>query len=183
MKRSKHSLSHYRQTCDMGKLVPCGLLEVLPGDTFQHSADMLIRVSPMSAPVMHPVVARIHHWFVPHRLTWTDWEDFITGGPDGNNADTVPKHTSLTVEEGSPVDYLGVPPGATRTYSGLPTRAYGLVYNEFYRDQDLQTEIGITADFRQAADLQNIAWEKDYFTTSRPWAQKGTAVSIPADGS
>ncbi len=84
MKRSKFSLSNYKLlTCDMGELVPCGLLEVLPGDTIQQATSALIRVSPLLAPVMHPVSVRIHHWFVPHRLVWDSWEDFITGGPDG----------------------------------------------------------------------------------------------------
>ena len=86
-KRHKHSLSHYKLlSCDMGELVPIGLTEVLPGDTFQHSTSLLMRVSPLLAPVMHPVQVRIHHWYVPHRLVWDDWEKFITGGPDGMDA-------------------------------------------------------------------------------------------------
>ena len=68
MKRSKFSLSHYNLlSCNMGELVPVGLVEVLPGDTMQHAASVLARVSPLLAPVMHPVDIRIHHWFVPHR--------------------------------------------------------------------------------------------------------------------
>jgi len=66
MKRNKFSLSNYKLlSCDMGELVPIGLHEVLPGDTFQQSSSALIRVSPLLAPVMHPVRIRIHHWFVP----------------------------------------------------------------------------------------------------------------------
>ena len=66
MKRAKFSLSHYKLlSCDQGELIPCGLVEVLPGDTVQHSASALVRVSPLLAPVMHPVDVRIHHWFVP----------------------------------------------------------------------------------------------------------------------
>jgi len=68
MKRSKFSLSHYKlASMDMGNLVPIGLIEVLPGDTLQHAVSALIRCSPMLAPVMHPVHARIHHWYVHHR--------------------------------------------------------------------------------------------------------------------
>ena len=71
MKRSKHSLSHYKLlSCDMGELVPIGLTEVLPGDTIQQATSALVRVSPLLAPVMHPVHVRIHHWFVPHRIVW-----------------------------------------------------------------------------------------------------------------
>ena len=84
MKRSKHNLSHYNLlTCDMGKIIPVAPTEALPGDTFQQSTSLLMRLSPQLAPVMHPVHIRLHHWFVPHRLNWEGWEDFITGGPDG----------------------------------------------------------------------------------------------------
>lgn len=84
MKRYKHSLSHYKlTTMDMGKLVPVGCYEVLPGDSVQQATSALIRVNPLVAPVMHPVQVRIHHWFVPNRLIWEDWESFITGGTDG----------------------------------------------------------------------------------------------------
>ena len=99
MKRSKFSLSHYKLfSCDLGELVPCGLLEVLPGDTVQHATSALVRCSPLLAPVMHPVHVKIHHWFVPHRLVWNDWENFITGGPDGNNASVFP---TITIGGGS----------------------------------------------------------------------------------
>ena len=83
-------------TGDMGKLYPIGLVEALPMDTFQHSASMFMRFSPMAAPVMHPVTVRIHHFFMPMRLLWPDtdgssgWERFITGGDDGNDAQTIP---------------------------------------------------------------------------------------------
>lgn len=81
MKRGKFSLSNYKLlTFDQGQLVPCGLTEVLPGDTIQQATTALVRTNPLQAPVMHPVHARIHHWFVPHRIVWDDWENFITGG-------------------------------------------------------------------------------------------------------
>ena len=66
MKRSKFSLSNYKLfSCDMGHLVPCGITEVLPGDTIQQATSALIRCAPLLTPVMHPVHVRIHHWFVP----------------------------------------------------------------------------------------------------------------------
>lgn len=189
MKRSKFNLSNYKLlSTDMGGLYPCGLMEVLPGDTIQHATNALLRCSPMFAPVMHPVHAKIHHWFVPHRLVWEDWEDFITGGPDGNNASVFPTITFASgVAVGSLADYLGVPPDLTAPgsieVSALPFRAYALIWNEWYRDQDLQTKLTIDVtsgpDTTTSTALQNCAWEKDYFTSSRPWEQKGPAVTIP----
>lgn len=189
MKRSKHSLSHYNLlTADQGQLVPLGQpIEVLPGDTLQHATSLLVRVSPLLTPVMHPVHVRIHHWFVPHRLVWDDWENFITGGPDGLNASTFPTITPNTgsgYAVGSLADYLGVPTGIDDLpHSALPFRGYAKIWNEFYRDQDLQTALAIDttdgADTTTNVALQNVAWEKDYFTSSRPWAQKGPAVSLP----
>jgi len=186
MKRSKFSLSHYKLlSCDMGELVPVGLVEVLPGDSLQQATSMLLRVSPLLAPVMHPVEARIHHWFVPHRLVWEDWEDFITGGPDGMNASVFPTINAHTGAVGSLADYLGVPPSLPNptNVSALPFRGYARIWNEWYRDQDLQTELVIDvtsgADTTTNQTLQNVAWEKDYFTSARPWTQKGPEVTVP----
>lgn len=186
MKRNKFSLSAYKLlTGDMGELLPIGLTEVLPGDSIQCATSALIRVSPLLAPVMHPVHVRIHHWFVPHRLVWEDWEDFITGGPDGEDASVAPTISFPGgVAIGSLADYYGIPPGfGALTPSALPFRGYNLIWNEWYRDQDLQTELAISkasgADATTATALQNVAWEKDYFTSARPWAQKGPEVTIP----
>lgn len=194
MKRSKFSLSNYKLfSCDMGELIPCGIYEVLPGDTAQHATSALVRAAPLLAPVMHPVNVRIHHWYVPYRLIWEDFEDFITGGPDGMDASDYPT-VDMSWTAGSPPtgtgivgglgDYLGVPTGIDGlTVSALPFRAYALIFNEWYRDQDLTSELVI--DFTSGADtttnmlLQNIAWEKDYFTSARPWEQKGPAITIP----
>lgn len=187
MKRSKFALSHYKLlSCDMGELIPCGLTEVLPGDTIQQSTSCLIRCSPMLAPVMHPVHVRIHHWFVPHRLVWDDFEDFITGGPDGNDASVFPTFTfGGGVAEGTIGDYLGIPTGVNGIeVSALPFRGYALIWNEFYRDQDLQTELSIDTSSGPDASTptgspQRVCWEKDYFTSARPWEQKGPAITIP----
>lgn len=190
-KRSKFSLSHYRLfSCDMGELVPCGLVEVLPGDTFQHATSILTRCSPLLAPVMHPVEVKVHHWFVPHRLVWEDFENFITGGPDGNDASVFPTITLASpgnADTGELADYLGIPAGIDGLeVSALPFRAYAKIYNEYYRDQDLITELTIDEtsgpDTTTNTALQNVAWEKDYFTTARPWTQKGDEVTIPLTG-
>lgn len=191
-KRSKFSLSHYRLfSCKMGQLVPMGLVEVLPGDTFQHSTSLFLRVSPLVTPVMHPVHVIVHHWYVPTRLLWDNWEDFITGGPDGMDASVPPTTTPLNVlgfQPGSLADYLGCPtqvPGLE--VSDLPFRAYHLIWNECYRDQDLEDEIDIpltdgphTMDNPWSA-LHKSDWSRDYFTTARPWPQKGPQVTVPVN--
>lgn len=173
-KRHKHNLGYYRLcTADMGQLVPVGLTEVLPGDTFQHSTSAVIRLSPMAAPVMHPISVRIHHFFVPHRLVWSGWENFITGGPDGNDASTIP---TMTITDGVPNvhDYFGINPIEGLEVSRLPRDGYFKIWDEYFRDQDLQQESGSNTQ-----TLRTISWEKDYFTSSRPWEQKGDAVTIP----
>lgn len=188
MKRSKHSLSHFRNTTfNMGELVPISVIETLPGDTIQMSSSLLIRTSPLLAPVMHPVHVRVHHWFVPHRLVWSDWQDFITGGRDGLNASVFPTITPNTgsgYAVGSLSDYLGIPTGVDDLpHSAIPHRAYALIWNEYYRDPVLQTPL--TIDLTDGPDtttnvtLQNVCWEKDYFTSARSSAQLGAAVTLP----
>lgn len=197
-KRNKFNLSHYHNlTCDAGYLVPVSLVDVLPGDSFKMSSTILLRMSPMVNPIMHPIRVRVHHFFVPFRLLWDEWEDFITG----ISAPTFPQ-IELPVGTASDVgtlrDYLGLPIDnkIAINVSVLPFRAYNLIYNEFYRDQDLVDELPFTTDGAKAVmdpttgevetirnyTLQRVSWEKDYFTTSRPWAQKGAQVSIPVSG-
>lgn len=189
MKRSKFNLSHYRlTTADMGQLVPVGLIEVLPGDTVRHSISSLIRFSPLAAPVMHRVDVRFHSFFVPHRLIWEregssgSWEDFITGGPNGDDAQTVPMlGFTAPVQEGSVADYYGIPAGTPAGFSAsrLPFRGYQLIYNEFYRDQDLVAEDDRASREVAESSPLRIAWEKDYFSGARPFQQKGPDITIP----
>lgn len=191
-KRSKFSLSHYRLfSCKMGYLVPIGLVEVLPGDTFQHATSLFLRVSPLVTPVMHPVHVIVHHWYVPTRLLWENWETFITGGPDGMDASVPPTYTPHNPAGfgiGSLADYLGCPtqiPGLE--VSDLPFRAYHLVWNECYRDQDLETEVDIPltdgphAPTNLWGSVHKSDWSRDYFTTARPWPQKGPQVTVPVN--
>lgn len=184
MKRNKHSLSHYKLTTfDMGELVPIGWYEALPGDTIQQATSALLRCTPLVTPIMHPVHVRIHHWFVPNRIIWDHWENFITGGPDGMDATVPPTINVAAPTVGSLHDYLGVPNGITAAVSALPYRAYAMIFNEFYRDQDLTAALGMSTgdgnDTTTNTSLVNCAWEKDYFTSARPWAQKGPSVTIP----
>ncbi len=177
--RHKHTLSHYKLlTGDMGVLYPVGLVEVLPGDAFQHNASVFLRMSPMAAPVMHPIDVRIHHFFYAHRLGWptdgaTGWESFITGGTDGNDAQNPPTVNTALVED-TLHDYFGLPNIAGMPVSALPYRCYNAIFNEFYRDQNLVTEVA-----EDSTALQKIAWQKDMFTVSRPWTQLGDAVTLP----
>lgn len=163
----------------MGKIIPVALTEALPGDTFQQSTSLLMRLSPQLAPVMHPVSIRLHHWFVPHRLNWEGWEDFITGGPDGTGtAEPYPTNAApVTVATGDLWDYFGLPVGKTfpaGTLSTLPMQAYNHIFNEFYRDQDLVSEVNLNNP-----NPLLCAWQKDYFTSARPWSQKGPQVTLP----
>lgn len=187
MKRYSHNLSNYRLVSgDMGELIPVCWYEALPGDSWRQRTSALVRMSPMLAPVMHPVTIRFHHWFVPNRLIWADWEKFITGGSDGMDTTVHPFISSGGggFAAGALADYLGVPPGvANLEVNALPFRAYGLIFNEHYRDQDLVTaralSTGNGADATTAVTLSNCAWEKDTFTTCRPWTQKGPSVTLP----
>lgn len=188
-KRSKFSLSHYNlTTMNMGYVVPVGLTEVLPGDTIQQATSAFIRVTPLVAPVMHPVHVAIHHWYVPLRLIWDDFEKFITGGEDGLDTSEYPTITAPSdgFATGSVADYLGCPTGVGNlVVSALPFRAYDLIWSEWYRDQNVQEPISISKasgpDTTTAVYLYSKAWAKDYFTTAAPWPQRGPAVSVPVN--
>lgn len=179
MRRHKHSLSHYvLSTFDMGDLVPVCNFEVLPGDSVRMATSALLRCSPLVTPVMHPVTVRLHHWFVPYRLLWPNpdgWEDFITGGPDGDFAGPIP-NIGADGSAGSVQSYLGVPAGLVTgsTINPWGVMAYNFIYNEFYRDEDLCPVQSLTNN-----QILRCAWEKDQFTSARPWAQKGPAVTLP----
>lgn len=186
-RRNKFSLSHkVNFSCDQGELIPCSLIEVLPGDIFRHGTSALIRLAPMVAPPFTQLNCTIFQFFVPARLVWEDFEDFITGGPEGTSLPTYPTITFASgVAVGSLADYLGITPGGAGlpAVSALPFRAYSLIWNDWIRDQDLQDPL--TIDLTSGADtttnttLQNICWEKDYFTSARPFEQKGPQVTIP----
>ena len=206
VKRNAFNLSHERKlSLDMGKLVPIMCTEVVPGDTFRVNSEIMMRFAPMFFPVMHRIDVYVHYFFVPNRIIWNEWEDFITGGEDGKADPEFPRFRvtkqfwqQWNDEHGGPgslADYLGVPyipePATENDYidiSLLPYRAYVKIFNEYYRDQDLVQEITVGDHggiFTWPGDLpkiQNRAWEKDYFTSARPWAQKGDEVSLPIAG-
>lgn len=191
MKRHKFNLSHYKLgTCDMGRIYPISAYEVLPGDTVQQGTSVFLRMMPMLAPVMHPVRVGIYTFFCPTRLLWDNFENFITGGPDGLDVTEPPMYHFVSgIAKGSLYDYMGVPVGYTGPFSALPVRAYCRIWNEYFRDQDLipQSATGLeTSDGDSAREVMLepffVSWEKDYFTTARPWPQKGAEVSVPVEG-
>lgn len=177
MRRHKASLSNYRLlTGEPGLLYPLPPLEVLPHDTVELQTKLLVRVTPLAAPVYHQMDVRVHHWYVKNRILADnhghDWEDFITGGEDGLNVDTVPTLTSTNAKD--LLDYMGLPKVAGIEVNAYPVRAFNMIWNEFYKDTHLGTE-------RLPEDLTipRIAWQKDYFTTARPWSSLGPEISIP----
>jgi hypothetical protein len=186
MKRSLHSLTNTQTfTCDPGELIPCPPVEIVPGDTLQGKTHALIRALPTLAPIMHAVTIRVQHWFVPHRLTWDSWTDFITGGEDGLDASVLPTidFSSSAVTKGTLANYLGLPVGFNASVSALPFRAYAMIYNEWYRDTELQSEIGFSdasgVDSTTNTDLKNINWERDRFVGASATEQLGSSVSLP----
>ena len=214
LKRAAHDLSHSRKfTMNMGDLVPVMCQDVIPGDSFQLKHEALVRIMPMLAPIYHNVNVYMHYFFVPYRLVWDEWEDFITGGKNGTANPVFPRFYATTenwskngLGAGSLADYLGfpskqVPSGnssisESNAFSQLPFRAYHTIYNEYYRDQNLEDEIQIDTVSgikpisygnanqwnHQWSKLRKRAWEKDYFTSALPNTQRGTPMSIPVQG-
>lgn len=198
LRRSRFNLTFENKlSCKMAKLIPVLSAECLPGDSFSISTDSLIRFAPLIAPVMHTVDVYFHYYFVPNRILWDNgkndcWETFITGGVSGEEA---PAHPYISFERTLPSalsDYLGVPSFDYSTFNttllvdALPFRAYDMIYNHWYRDQNLQEEVPISLtgglDSISGTALLNRNWEKDYFTSAFPSPQRGTGVSIPLSG-
>jgi hypothetical protein len=178
--RTKYNLSHdVLLSCNMGEAIPIGNVQVVRGDSFQHQTSLLTRVSPLVRPLMHKVDMRVHHFYVPYRLVWSGWEDFITGGADGNDTSTPPTVAYSATPANEPLlDYLGIKPKASLSgINAFDVRAYNMIMNTYYLDQDLAT-----ARDEDDMTIANISWEKDYFTTCRPWPQKGTAVTVGLAG-
>ena len=168
-------------TCDMGQLIPVMCDEMVPGDIFKIGNQSVIRFQPLVAPILHEINAYVHYFFVPYRLLWDQWESFISGGVNGADASVPPTIATTPRVPGGLSDYFGFPIGVNFTASTVPSafprRAYNLVYNEYYRDETLQTEIALDSD-----SVLRRNWEKDYFTSSLPWQQRGTAPALPISG-
>lgn len=179
--RSVFDLSYEKKfTCDMGQLIPVMCDEVVPGDLIKIGNQAVIRFQPLVAPILHEINMYVHYFFVPYRILWDDWEDFISGGEDGQFSDPIPTWTPTNTAEGSLWDYLGFPTGVNPAGSlpiDFPRRAYARIYNEYYRDETLIAEVSETQEL-----ILNRCWEKDYFTSALLWQQRGTAPALPISG-
>lgn len=212
-KLNRFNLSHdVKLTGKFGKLIPILCVPTLPGDVFKMNSEILVRLAPMVAPIMTKVNVYTHFFFVPNRLVWSHWKDFITGGENGEDDHLYPQ-INLRVggdffKSGSLADYLNFPtpinnqniwPGKNVYLDALPFRAYQLIWNEYYRDQSLMDEVDImkdvdgivnavvngTSNEQKAMALLKLAsrsWQKDYFTSALPFAQRGEEVELPIGG-
>ena len=192
--RSQFGLVHqHKTTFDAGNLIPYFVTEVLPGDTFTCRMLAFLRVfSPLDAPIMDNIEASIDFFFVPNRLVWDNWENFLGAHDDAGAQDTtytIPRiGNGITVTASQMAHYMGLPVSASTSdndISALPFRAAALIYNEYYRDQNLIDSKTVNTD--NGPDTTNThfnvlfksAKKHDYFTSALPYLQKGTAQTIP----
>lgn len=186
-----HNWSHrVTLSANMGTITPIACLDVVPGQSIDYQVNALLRTQPLLAPLMHTVDVDIHAFFSPDRLVWDGYEDFHSGGDDGMANVTAPYMTAPAGTgylKGSLADYLGIPIGVVdMLHSALPFRHYNLIRDTWYRDSQLQTEVGFSSanglDTTTPRNLLAPCWKRDYFTTCRPQPQLGPEVSIPLTG-
>lgn len=206
--RNLFDLSHeVKMSGKFGILYPVLLTDVLPGDTVRDQMTAFIRFAPMLAPVMHRIDVTTHFFFVPNRLLTDHWEEFITGGQDGTESPVLPFISPAGIvggggsnddmQKGSLWDYFGLPMNngssdSVEQLTVLPFRAYAKIWNDYYRDPNLDPELELNEDLLGDVSTQTVAaglmalrnrmWEKDYFTSSLPWAQRGAEVLLPLAG-
>lgn len=199
IQRSVFNRSHdYKTTFDSGYLVPFYVDEVLPGDSFKLNCSIFCRLATPIVPFMDNLYLETFFFFVPNRLVWKHWENFM-GQQDnpGDSTDylipqTVAGNSGFAV--GSVADYFGIPTSVKGlSVSSLPFRAYQLIYNEWFRDENLQDRVGAWAPAAPHKDDPVGDWNDtnstgltllrrnkyhDYFTSALPWPQKGDAVDV-----
>ena len=191
IQRSVFDRSHdYKTTMDAGYLIPFFVDEVLPGDTFKLRVNAFVRLNTLIAPFMDNVFMDTFFFFVPTRLVWDNWQRFC--GEQKNPGDStdflIPSLSGTnTFTNGSIFDYMGLPTGvaldpANTPINALPFRAYNLIYNEWFRDENLIDSIAVpTGDGPDPISdytLRKRAKRHDYFTSALPWPQKGPSVEI-----
>lgn len=202
--RSSFNRTHaHKTTFDSGYLVPFFFDEVLPGDTFNLHAQLFARLATPIFPLMDNLYMETQFFFVPNRLLWEHWEQF-NGQEDYPGASTdylIPVSKQFRITEGSLEDYFGLPVGYTPDFNELPIRAYHKIWNDWYRDENLQDPVNLSsgriidtptklADIgvgdagwtTNARKLLRRGKRHDYFTSCLPWPQKGPGVELPLSG-